>query len=400
MATKVLVHVGAPKTGTSFVQDLLFRRRDDLLDEGILYAADRFDAHFLAALDLMQLPWGGLEQEAIGRWDTLAEQVQAHDGVAIISHEILGRANRLQVSRALDSLGDAEVHVVLSARDLVRQIPAEWQENVKHRRTLSYADFLDALRAPTREKEIAQWFWAVQEVPDVLARWGDTLPKEQVHVVTVPPAGSAHDVLWTRFAGVLGIDGDRYQPGDEPTNASLGVAEAAMLRRLNEQLNLVLPNHHYRTYVREMLVHRDLSRAATKQRLSLPADAYEWATELSRSWIAEVALRGYDVVGELDDLLPGPPLPFIDPDHPDEALVADAAVRALGRMVQETARLRDVEIELHEVIDDLSAALDRARSTKVYRAKEKLVHLADHNLAARAGLGAYRRLRGRNSRST
>ena len=32
----------------------------------------------------------------------------------------------------------AEVHIVYSARDLVRQIPAEWQENVKHRRAKPY----------------------------------------------------------------------------------------------------------------------------------------------------------------------------------------------------------------------------------------------------------------------
>ncbi|RYE79293.1 MAG: hypothetical protein EOO74_03945 [Myxococcales bacterium] len=400
MATKVLVHVGAPKTGTSFVQDLLFRHREELLADGILYPADRFDAHFLAALDLMQLRWGGLEQEAIGRWDALAQQVRDHDGVAIISHEILGRANRLQVARALESFGDAEIHIVMSARDLARQIPAEWQENVKHRRELTYASFLSALRSPERDREIAQWFWAVQEVPDVLARWGDTLPKDQVHLITVPAPGAPPETLWHRFAGVLGIDTDRYRPDDEPANASLGAAEAAMIRRLNEELNGVLPNHHYRTYVREHLVHRGLSKDGKSARLVLPADVHDWARELSRSWVAEVALRGYQVTGELDDLLPGEAGEFVDPDHPDESLVSDAAIRALARTLQETGRLRDVEIELHEIIDDLSAALDRARSTKVYQAKERLVHLADHNPAAKVGLGAYRRLRGRNSRST
>ena len=77
MARTVIVHVGAPKTGTSYLQDVLLRNRETLLrDAGILYPAERFDAHFLAALDLMQLPWGGLEQEAIGAWDRLAEEVR------------------------------------------------------------------------------------------------------------------------------------------------------------------------------------------------------------------------------------------------------------------------------------------------------------------------------------
>ena len=75
---------------------------------------------------------------------------------------------------------------MLSARDLVRQIPAEWQENVKHRRTVAYRDFLDAITDPARTGQLASWFWGVQEVPDILDRWGATLPPERVHLVTVP----------------------------------------------------------------------------------------------------------------------------------------------------------------------------------------------------------------------
>ena len=146
----MLVHVGAPKTGTSFVQDLLFSNREALAAQGILYPADRFDAHFLAALDLMELQWGGLEKQAVGAWDRLAEQVRDWDGTVIISHEILATASPEQVRRAIESFGDAEVHVLLSARDLVRQIPAEWQENVKHRRVVGYRDFLDKITDPAR----------------------------------------------------------------------------------------------------------------------------------------------------------------------------------------------------------------------------------------------------------
>ncbi|HNJ78988.1 MAG TPA: hypothetical protein PKX56_06505, partial [Marmoricola sp.] len=145
MARRVMLHVGTPKTGTSYVQDVLLANQDSLAEQGILYPADRHDAHFLAALDLMQLPWGGLEEQAVGRWDQLAEQVRRWDGTAIISHEILGTASRGQVRRALTSLGTAEIHIVLSARDLARQLPAEWQENVKHRRTLTYTAFLDQI---------------------------------------------------------------------------------------------------------------------------------------------------------------------------------------------------------------------------------------------------------------
>ena len=110
MTRRVLLHVGAPKTGTSFVQDILFTHRATLRERGILYPADRHDAHFLAALDLMELPWGGLEREAGGAWDRLVAEVREWPGTAIISHEILGTASRVQVARALESLGATRRH--------------------------------------------------------------------------------------------------------------------------------------------------------------------------------------------------------------------------------------------------------------------------------------------------
>ena len=403
MTRRVLLHVGAPKTGTSFVQDILFTNRDALRERGILYAADRHDSHFLAALDLMELPWGGLEREAGGAWDRLAAEVRAWPGTSIISHEILGTASRVQVARALESLGagdeDAEIHIVFSARDLVRQIPAEWQENVKHRRTKEYGQFLDDLRDEQRGSEVAQWFWGVQEVPDVLDRWAASIPRDRVHLVTVPPPGSSPTLLWERFAGLFGIDPVEFAPTDR-ANASLGVPESAMIRRLNERLNDVLPNHHYRTFVRELLVHRNLSGRPGSARLSLPDDAYRWASALGRSWVSELALRGYDVVGELDDLVPSPAQPFVDPENCDEREISEAAIDALAIMTNEAARLRDAEIELHAVVEDLMGQLDKFHGTRTYKAKERLVAMSRTNPVARAALRIYRRLRGRNSRST
>ena len=119
----------------------------------------------------------------------------------------------------------------------------------------------------------------------------------------MPPPGSSPTLLWERFAGLFGIDAAEFAPTDR-ANTSLGVPESAMIRRLNERLNDVLPNHHYRTFVRELLVHRNFSARPGSPRLSLPEDAYRWASDLGRSWVSELALRGYDVVGDLGSLEP------------------------------------------------------------------------------------------------
>jgi len=400
-AKRVLLHVGTPKTGTSYLQDVLFQNRGTLKQHGILYPAHRFDAHFLAALDLMRLPWGGLETEAVGAWDALASRVRRWGGTSIISHEILAHASAAQVERALASLAprgepSPEVHVLISARDLVRQIPAEWQENVKHRRVISYGHFLDAIRDPARNTELGAWFWAVQELPDILARWGGTIPPERVHIITVPKPGSPRTLLWERFVEAFGLGGIPLELQDERSNPSLGVPETALLRRINRAVNDVLPPADYRPLVRELLAHQTLSKRTSSPRLSVPAEVHEWASGLSATWVEALRDRQYDVVGDLDDLLPDETVaPFVDPDNPREALVNNAALDAIKALLLENTRLRRAEDDLHAEVSNRDDALRRAYLRPSWRLREKAVQ----RLEGGRLIEAYRRARGRSSRS-
>jgi len=297
----VYVHVGAPKTGTTYLQDRLGRNARSLSAHEIhvpsrspLVSTGMF--HFRAALDLLGQDWGGPTGHAAGSWDVMVRRVRRLSGTVIISHEILANATRQQVRRALDSFGDpatTEVHVVLSARDLVRQVPAEWQENVKHRRTFDYRTFLDKITDPARDGELASWFWGVQEVPDILDRWGGSLPPERVHLVTVPKPGAPRDLLWQRFTSVLGLDDVELELETDRANPSMGVPETTLVRRINQRVNNgVLANEDYRQLVRELLAHRTLSRRSGSPRLALPPDVRAWAVDLSETWIEDLAARG------------------------------------------------------------------------------------------------------------
>ena len=403
---RVLLHVGTPKTGTSYLQDVLYRNRETLAAHGICYPADRFDAHFLAALDLMRLPWGGLETEAVGAWDRLASAVRECPGTAIISHEILATASRSQVGRALASLGaddgpgDTEVHVVLSVRDLVRQIPAEWQENVKHRSPLSFERFLERIRDPERATRIGTWFWGVQEIPDILDRWGHDLPPERIHLVTVPPPGAPPGLLWERFSSAFGLDGIDLDLTAERANPSLGVPETALLRRINRSANRVLDPPDYRPLVRELLAHQTLSRRSKSPRLRLPPTEYPWVHDLELSWVAEIERRGYDVIGEVTDLVGAEPeAAYADPDSPSERAVAGAAVDAIRALLLENARLRGEEARLAGELHAARDELDRAYLRPSYVVRQRTVRALQRGPVGRGLLRVYRRLRGRNSRS-
>ena len=403
MSKRVLLHVGTPKTGTSYLQDVLFRNREALAERGILYPADRFDAHFLAALDLMRLPWGGLEAEAVGAWDRLAEQVRAHDGTAIISHEILATASRAQAGRALESVGHGagtEVHLVLSARDLVRQIPAEWQENVKHRSAITYGRFLDQIQDPKRESRIATWFWGVQELPDILERWGHDLPPERVHVVTVPAPGGPQQLLWKRFSIAFGLDGLELDLDVQRANPSLGAPETALVRRINQAVNRELNPADYRPRVRARRAPPTRTPRPPTPRRARPPPPPPWAQGLTQSWIAEIQRRGYDVIGDLHDLVgPGPVARYADPDHPREKQVSAAALDAVKVLLLEGARLRQSEERLAQELHETRMALERAYLRPTYKLREKIVRRLQRGPAGRAMLAVYRRARGRSSRS-
>ncbi len=405
MSERVLLHVGTPKTGTSYLQDVLFQNRSRLLKQGVSYPAERFDDHFLAALDLMRLRWGGLEREAVGAWDRLAQQVRDHDGTSIVSHEILATASRQQVERALSSLGHqpdgggAEIHLIVSVRDLVRQIPAEWQENVKHRATFRYDRFLELIRDPDRGHRVGAWFWGVQEIPDILARWGATLPPERVHIVTVPRPGGPRELLWQRFSAAFGLDDLDLELATERANPSLGVPESALVRRINRAASRDLPPVHYRPLVRELLAHQTLSKRTDSPRLSLPPDQYPWVAELTEEWIAELTERGYDVVGDLADLRGEPPSGerWSDPDRPSEAQVSQAALDAIRALLLE-AGAREAEADrLRVKLEDARRELVRARTPRLMRSMEWTVQRLEGSEQGRRALGVYRRARGRSS---
>jgi hypothetical protein len=362
----------------------------------------------------MRLPWGGLERQAVGAWDRLAEEVRAFDGTAIVSHEILARATPAQTARALESLGHGsgtEVHLLLSVRDLVRQIPAEWQENVKHRTVTTYADFLAELQDPARNGTIAPWFWAVQELPDIVDRWragagagaGEAgLPASQVHLVTVPPPGSPRDLLWERFVAAFGLGEVPLDLGTERANVSLGVPETYLLRRVNMIANDRVEPADYRGLVRELLAHRTLSARTDSPRLGLPPDTYPWASSLTAAWVEELDLQGYDVIGSLEELSwaqrDAAPAPYADPDDPDLGQVVDAAAISIVALVQDVGRWRTHETHLRAEMVELRHELDLARRTPWLKAKEATFRSLTRTWLGRKMIGAYHRARGSSSR--
>ena len=176
MSTPVVyVHIGAPKTGTTYLQDRLGRNARRLAEHDV--HVPRLNpittpamSHFRGALDLLDEDWGGTPGHADGAWPKLARKIRRSSGSVIISHEILAPAPPAKIARLMNDLEGCEVHVVYSARDLARQLPAAWQESVKQGRTWRFRRFLDMAESGK------PWFMRAFDLPTVLGNWSRTLP--------------------------------------------------------------------------------------------------------------------------------------------------------------------------------------------------------------------------------
>ena len=175
----------------------------------------------------------------------------------MISHEILAGAKPDKVAKALNDLAGNEVHLVYSARDLGRQLPAAWQESIKQGRKWPFK----SLPRPRYERSQTWFFRQAMDLPDRAGAPGaPSCPPERVHVVTVPhDRGPNGDELWLRFCRAFRIDPAWAPLDSERDNRSLGIAETSLLRKLNRRLELgVWRDPAYDALIRELLAQQVL----------------------------------------------------------------------------------------------------------------------------------------------
>lgn len=358
---KVFLHIGAPKTGTTYVQDRLAVNARELARHGVHFPSKRLATdptlfHFRAALDLLGQDWGGAPGHAEGAWSAMVRQVRKCTGTVVISHEILAPAAPERIARAMNDLSDAEVHVVYSARDLVRQLPAAWQESIKQGRRWSFERFL------LKAEQGNPWFMRAFDLPQVLTAWGQHVPPERLHLLTVPGAGAERDELWLRYCQLFGIDPAWAPLDSERANSGLGVAEIELMRALNKRLDRTSRS----TAPHDELIQTMLDRGELGQRRSrkvqLPPSHYDWAARTSAHWIEWAEAAGIDVVGDLEDLRTGeaPADLCENPNRIRRKSLTKAAVRALTAMTREAASRPDPSRELGARV---RARVDRLRSS-------------------------------------
>ena len=347
--SRVFLHIGLAKTGTTSIQAALEHSQERYAGHGLCLPLGRHHAHRLAAYDLVGRRIEGDEGSPAGSLRRLVEALDSCGSPrAVVSEELLALARPRHVRRLGRELAGHELEVVVGVRDLGRTLLSGWQQEVVNAQTFGWRAFADAVRDPNRGAVRAGVaFWVRHDVLRVLDTWERLVPRERVHVVTVPPPGAPPEVLLDRFAEAVGLPAGVLRLDGPVLNTSLGAVELEVVRRLNVRL-ADLPRRQYLAVVQRG-VRPGLERASSRK-LSLPPEDLDWIAERGDELVAGLRERGYRVHGDLEELR-------------TRALAVDpAAARA------EERRIDDVTPEeLLEASAEALASLGRAHGALVGR---------------------------------
>ena len=295
---RVLLHIGLPKTGTTYLQQVVWGNRDRLASDGVLLPGFGHREHLWAALDLQERPrLAKRHAKAPGSWQRLVDEAAGRDEDVLLTHEFFCGASAEQAARAIAAFPESEVHLVVTARDAASVVSAGWQESVKNGGTVDLPAVLAGKAAGGPEFSMRTW-----DLAGVLERWTPGLPPDRVHVLVMPGSGQPHDLHWRHLAEVLEVDPEAYDLPTDAVNPALGIVQIEVLRQVNAHLPSYSA-HDRGVWIRGYLA-EDLLAGQPRERGAMPAEHRARFADLDRAATQLISERGFHVLGDLSGLAP------------------------------------------------------------------------------------------------
>ena len=365
---RLYLHIGLPKSGSTYLQSVLGGNRSALKQHGYVYPYVRQEGMFHAAVEVAGRPenWGLSPDEIAGTFAHLLRRGRRLGGTVIISHEIFGAATPDQISAIAAQLEGFDVRVVVTVRNVGRTIAAHWQERVKNGYGESFADYTAELLAGLPEDlEHTEGFWRGQNLAWLLDRWRPVAPPDRTHVVVTPAGSAGPEELWRRFAEAIGIEPDAVDLSAVPnSNESLGTAQIAFLRQVLGSLDGRLQQPWFSRVAKRWFAQSLLSQVRSPKPVT-PTPVAERLTGVVKAWIRAVEAGGYRVHGDLTELLPEP-APGGTP-HPDDVAPADMLAGLPDVVAEMLLRDRDNRVRIRE----LEQALEQAQEVQAAGERER-----------------------------
>jgi hypothetical protein len=350
MTSRLILHIGLQKSGTTYLQELIASGAEELAEAGIVYPVSpagkrrrRTENHEWASYGLLgqEYPWVS-EQRATAEketWKILERQVARTKGTVLLSAEALSVIRTPGIRTLLERLGVNDVEVVVTARSLSRSLPSLWQQHVRNGRRLGFERYLDMLgdqrRIPAAriEEDGDLHLWRAFAIGRLARRWAREVGASRVRVVTSP--GRPAQLLWTRFAEAIGVPGFTFRTeevADRPAHTGLTAPEAVVLGSLNAALASAGWSSDQARRVREAVLTDGFQpRAERGPRITIPARWRSCVAEWSAEDVTDLLDSGVTLIGDAADLRPEPTREDVPPPTIEQVAAAGAAaVLAVG----------------------------------------------------------------------
>jgi hypothetical protein len=400
MPREAFLHIGLPKTGTSYVQRTLRTNAATLTRAGTLVLPEPQAMTRNAVWDLLGRRVAGSDADIAGAWPSLAERVERSPCERVVlSEEYLVHAKPRHVRAIRQAFATRELHVVVTVRDLGRAMRSMWQQNTQKGRTVAWPDYVRSVRDPRDGPPTSGVaFWLRYDLERVLNVWASGGGQRQhTHVVIVPKANSPPTVLFERFAEATGIERRGLRIPDEPVLVSPDPLATELLRRLNVRLASGLTEHQY-MHVMRQTVRPELGHRAERRPIAFPDEHRQWASEQSERLIAYLRQQPIHIVGDCDDLLPR----FDDDMAPHTGDLTDADMASVAIDLLACVLERQARGPSRSSPKDVAVAADPNARTRVeswvrslgFRTRRRALETADRSpWAARAANTYLRRWR-------
>jgi hypothetical protein len=222
---RYVIHVGPPKTGTTYLQRMFWELRGQMRNEGIYYPHEFWPsgANFLHSELVRELRQGPSEKLA----NVFAALNASGSETVLISCEGFVALPVENLTYLRELLRDASVDIVFYARRWSDWYPSQWQQHIKQGSTeqfpIAYARLLGA-KAPGESinHKIA------------LDRFASVFGEKSIKVVSYSNLADARvDIAEHFFSAILGWTPKAFPKFSSPVNSSLSVFETEIVRCLN-----------------------------------------------------------------------------------------------------------------------------------------------------------------------
>lgn len=328
-----VIHIGAPKCGSTALQSAFHQNRDALHLEGVTYIGE--SPHWISAAKAV----AGVADRTSGKkpplseWSRLVREVgSVTSGTALISSEWFASANEAGIQRIVDDLDAKKLQAVLVIRPLTSTLPSAWQQGLKLGGRQGFSEWLDTvLNHP--EDPRAKRVWSKHRYDQIAQRWVSALGNERVTVIVADEADPTY--IFTAFSQILGLKNGALSAPPKRTNPSLSAFEADALAELNKiYFDQGGTLYGYRSGVlRTFDGYVSSLRSGSAQRSAIPPTHLSAVQALNTSIAAGIRGAGCRVVGDLDRFANAQQGLQAASSDPDAAAQRSADVRSAAGMM-------------------------------------------------------------------